>query len=286
MKSVLKEVFRLLFVISVACIGSHVSLDSDRLPKGVFQSELNPNEEIHPFKWWSVQGSLKTANSIGVIVVIILMSIIVKELVKIRKAVAPSVKRELKEELEEEVINKEDVFVDSQELQEVVCEEVTFEFNVSAQTEVKVSTPYSLPDHSQDPPPAYEEVDPTRVGRGCVRPIASARSSPNRFARNLFNEEVPQSDREGDEPVLINMVTGGINPASFLAQTQRSEGILHQARMNVEQRLRLEYDQRLRSAEEQRQQEVTELQRQLNNQRIALQLERSRMSGEMEAIRV
>ena len=53
MKSVSKEVFRLLFVLFADCVtkvGCHESANSDEVPKGVFQSELNPNEEIHPFK--------------------------------------------------------------------------------------------------------------------------------------------------------------------------------------------------------------------------------------------
>ena len=144
MKSMSKEVFRLLFVMFAECIGSQVNADIDSRPKGVFPSELNPTDEIHPFKWWSVQGSLQTANSIAVIVVIILMSVIAKELVQIRKAVALSMKRDHKEVREvesEEVVDKEVTDNDDQSLQEVVCEVNAFEFQELVLTEVKFQRP-------------------------------------------------------------------------------------------------------------------------------------------------
>ena len=50
MKSMSKEVFRLLLVMFAEYIGSPVNADIDRRPKGVFPSELNPTDEIHPFK--------------------------------------------------------------------------------------------------------------------------------------------------------------------------------------------------------------------------------------------
>ena len=50
MKFLSKEVFRLLLVMFAECIGSQVNADNDNRQKGVFPSELNPTDEIHPFR--------------------------------------------------------------------------------------------------------------------------------------------------------------------------------------------------------------------------------------------
>ena len=291
MKSLILEAIRLLIVINAEIIGS---VGSDSLPisnqskKGVFVEELNPqllDVAKTSFKWWSVLGSSQITNSILAIGIILLV-VIIKELRTGKRKDTP-----LKvEKAQEEAPEVENTEIESYELQEVVCGEVaSFEFEVSGETEVKVSALNSPPSNSRDPPPAYEEVDPHRIERQRIRPTASARNSPNRFARNLFNEPIHRADSDNEEPVIVDILTGGINNAPFLSQPPGSGEVSLVERESNEQRLRLEYDRRLREAEmraeQQRQREVAELRRQINNQRIASQLERSQWNDQMEAIR-
>ena len=65
MKSSTNEVLRLLMLKSAECVVNARSLMSevnDKQPKGRSESELNPNERISPFKWWSVRSSLQTTD--------------------------------------------------------------------------------------------------------------------------------------------------------------------------------------------------------------------------------